>query len=157
MTASLITITSNAATPETLFTPASGQARVEAIDGAFDSLLIEPDSPSFFFTEVEFNVNILSQQSGQISISVLKEDGTTITSEMFNLSNGGNFFGIQATPGHSFTSVSLSATSDDSSVPDIIQDVRQIRVTGPVAIPEPGTGVLAASVFLLMVRRRKRV
>lgn len=127
---------------EQLFTPSSGQARVEAVDGGFSALTIAPVSGTFW----KLQLNILTNLDGTVMFS----GSTGGSSSPFSLStNGQNFFTI--TGDDEFSWVAFTTTTD------VVADVRQVRLGPgsaaggePLTIPEPtslmlvGLGIVGA-------------
>ena len=124
---------------ETLTTPSSGQARVEATDGAFMSVMLVPNG-FLGITELEFNVNLLNQQTGMFTLTLagIKLPSSPLNSFTGPVGQGSNWFSVQATGNQVITKATLTATTGGQ----IIQDIRQIRIT---PIPEPGTLLLIGS------------
>ncbi len=123
---------------ENIITPAGGQARIEASDGAFSTLRIEPFNTGIFFTELDFNVN--ANTNGMVTITATENNGM-MTAMTFSVASGGeNFFQVLAINNQLIRSVTISSTSQ------IFQDIRQIRVGGVTTsnnpIPEPTTMLL---------------
>ena len=126
---------------EDLTTPSGGQARVEAVDGAFNDLSIALNEPGSTFATLILNIN--ADADGSVEFNVDQLIGADLV-QSFMLDGGGeNFFRISAIDGQRITSVSLSSDVD-------LQDVRQIRIGGiedeggnpPAEVPEPGTALL---------------
>jgi hypothetical protein len=130
---------------EIIFSPSAGQARVEAEDGAFSSIMIFPQNNVGSFTELEFDVNILNGTSGTFELTVVDQDNVSHSSTFDGnnaLGTGSNWFSVEATNQMSIIKATLTATSNDAvNFPQIIQDVRQIRLGG-VVVPEPSSFLL---------------
>ena len=114
---------------ESIFAPAIGQARNEAVDGAYSFLRIDLFEPGQTFETLVLNINLLNQESGSVSFTT---DPGGLYSQTFALGNGENFFRIS---GEAFESVSFNTTFD------VVADVRQVRLgTGTVTqVPEPAS------------------
>ena len=149
-TAAIFEVISNDNPQDVLVTPSAGQARVEAQDGSFSSIMITPQEDGVFFTQLEFNVNVLNMQSGTLSLSVLDQDGVTHQDDFDpnTLAQGENYFSVDAQDGMLIQKATLTANAA------IIQDVRQIRLDG--VVPEPSALALGlfACIGLLGLRRR---
>ena len=134
-------------TTDTLVEPSSGQARVEALDGLVNNITIS--IPGGTFTDIIVNPFF---GSGTATVSVLTANSQTFTFS-YTLSNGQNFLTIVADPGTLISSVTISA-------PGGFTDLRQPRISGAAAIPEPatimlfGTGLLGAATVARKIRRR---
>jgi hypothetical protein len=167
-TTTILKITSLQTPQVALTTPSSGQARVEAINLndntqiLFNSVMLTFENPQLGFSELEFNLNTLNSQSGQLQLSFtgVGFDPFTVTQASDNsplaLTNGSNFIGIEALNNRVITSVTI--TSLQGNLPSsIIEDIRQIRVSaapipfnggggggggGSQAVPEPASGLL---------------
>jgi hypothetical protein len=148
-TNSLVQIISNDNPLETLTTPAQGQARIEAVDGAYSSVMIVPQGG--YITEMEFNVNVLNQESGTFQLSLLDQFNNVIL-DTFNpntLGQGENFFSFETDGGTFIQKATLTASGQ------IIQDLRQIRL-GISEVPEPGSLALVLSTLPLGLLRFRR-
>ena len=129
-----------------------GQARLEAQDGAFDSLAIAPTSGALF-TNLVFNINPVAD--GTVTINANQIVGSPL-SQTFDIDAGGqNFFLVRAVAGERLTSVNFLTSVD-------IEDVRQVRLGGVTprgvgVIPEPSTYLMLSTGLLALVwfgRRR---
>jgi hypothetical protein len=149
-----------------------GQARIDTLetkDPRFTELRISFDDPNLSFTELEFNVNALSD--GNITVTAFGDGLSGASGSFAAFSNddlnraGQNFYSLKATNGSKLTAVLIQT--------DItIQDVRQVRIGGitsnsstPVGstgdlAPEGDAGaMLACGLFplgLIFVRRGRR-
>jgi hypothetical protein len=141
----------NLSSNENLVTPSGGQARVEAADGASSTLTLTPNAanPNFAFTEAEFNVNTLNQTSAFLKIEIQGKNGATpfnFTTQVDKdgnplvINQGSNWFGIDTTAGDVITSLKITAIDGSGNAVQIIQDVRQIRVSGLDNPGSPGGG-----------------
>lgn len=127
------------ASDEQLFSPSSGQARVEATDGGFSTLTIAPVSGTFF----KLQLNILTNLDG----TVVFTGSPGGSSGPFSLSsNGQNFFTI--TGDDEFSWVAFTTATD------IVADVRQVRLGSgsgggdePLTVPEPSVLVLGLALL----------
>lgn len=149
---------------ETL-TVKGGQARLEAVDGAFDLLDISL-AGGCTFQSLQLNPNNVHKTGSLVTLSVVGANGETGSTTM-EFTNGENRIGVIATGGQRIARARLSATADGSQ--QTIEDVKQVRIGGidcpepttppTSAIPEPGTVALVASAGLLpllgLVRRRR--
>ncbi|MEA2554090.1 MAG: hypothetical protein QOJ65_2266 [Fimbriimonadaceae bacterium] len=131
---------------ETLTTPSSGQARIEAGDGALTAMSIALHDTSLSFTSLILNLN--ADDDGFVTFTV-SPVGEASHVETFALDkNGENFFRIIATNGESISLVSFTTTVD-------IEDIKQVRIGGMAPVPEPAS-LAALSVGALALLRRKR-
>jgi hypothetical protein len=129
---------------EDLTTPAAGQARIQAVEGTYDDLLVDLASPDATFTSLIFNLN--AAEDGQATIRVFEEDATATAASFDIDANGENFFTITAINNQRIASVEITTTSP-------LDDVRQFRIGG-VVVPEPTSLVLLlCSLVGVMCRR----
>ena len=139
---------------EDLITPALGQARVEAEDGAFTIATIAPINPGLAFSSLSFQVNPTDQSGGTLTLEVENQFGVLA---MFaqDITPGLVFFGVIAMDGQVIERGTITVDGNT------IADIRQIRV-GLVPVPELASlalsGIGLASVGLVaLLRRRARV
>ena len=135
-TSTVVAFTSN----ENLVTPASGQARVEADDGAFQYLEVYVQDGSTF-GDLIFNLNTPNALTGTALISVYTTTG--LETYNFDVTNGQNFLTILATGGSAINKVVIDSSQTNTELQAIdIDDGRQFRISGVggyVPVPEPGT------------------
>lgn len=140
---------------ELLTAPASGQARIEAVDGAFTTLTT--DIPGGSFTSLILNIDATA--NGTVDFMAVDTDG-----QVFNFNNvavggaGSNFF--------TFTTINnqrISFVTFTADVPLTFVDAAQFRIGGAqrdrTPVPEPATMLLLgtglAGVAAKARRRRK--
>ena len=135
---------------ETLVNPASGQARVEAQDGIFNTLVFRPADPTVTFTSLVFNINLAGNgtpgATGDATI-VAVEVGGEETTATFTGNAAEGFFTVKIDSTVPLTSVRFTSTFG-------FQDIAQFRVGG-VAVPEP-MALAAATLGLPLLARRRR-
>jgi hypothetical protein len=135
-------------------TPASGQARVEAQDGAFRFLSVYLQDGGTF-NDLIFNLNTPNDLTGIAQITVNLLGGGT---QVYNLGvdNGQNFLTILATGTDRITSVDINSNVGVNAID--IDDGRQFRISGLGAtpVPEPGTLALFAAGLIGIQRLRRK-
>jgi hypothetical protein len=119
-------------TTDTLTEPNSGQARVEASDGAVNNLTIAV--PGGYYTDLIMNPKV-GNVTHPASVTVVADDGTFV----FNypsggLSNGNNFLTIIAASGEKILSTTINS-------PLGFDDLRQPRISGAALYTTPKTPV----------------
>ncbi len=123
---------------EAITAPSNGQARVEAVDGSLDALMISLAGGQTF---LEFEFNVFNGIDAVQSLTIFGMSGG-VNGEAFQLTwplddNGENYFSGRAFNGQVFTSVQFNASATGAA------DVRQIRLGGigqiSPPIPEPST------------------
>jgi hypothetical protein len=132
---------------EILTTPSGGQARVEAVDGAFFTYAFEV--PGGTFLSYIFNLNVLGSTQGTATISALDNFGTVLSGN-FAVGVGENFFTVSTVDDQRLTRVQV--------VTDVgLLDVRQNRVGGAaLVVPEPATLLLLLGGVAAFAARRRR-
>jgi hypothetical protein len=117
---------------ETLTEPANGQARIEAVDGGFNSLMIALANPNLGFGAIEFNLDAAA--NGTANLTFTDQFGTAFSGSFAISQNGQNFFNAVASGGEVIKNVSISTTVN-------LADVQQVRLGSVLSavIPEPGT------------------
>ncbi|MEO7787853.1 MAG: PEPxxWA-CTERM sorting domain-containing protein [Sphingomicrobium sp.] len=128
-------------------TTSNGQSRFSSTDGSLDMARIFLTQGGTF-TSAEFNLfNALSTTS---SVSIIVNG----IAQSFALGNGQNFFGIQATGGDVISSIAFDTNGIG------VADLRQLRLGGVAAVPEPATWALMLIGFggmgIAMRRGRRR-
>jgi hypothetical protein len=136
---------------EMLNAPAQGQARIVAVDGGFSYLEIFLTNPNLGFTALELNINALAD--GMANFYAYSLSNVLLASTSLAIgANGENRINI-------FTDGELLGRVVFDTTVDVVADVRQIRIGGVSAIPEPGTWALMIAGFGLMgaaVRQARR-
>jgi hypothetical protein len=131
-----------------------GQAKIQAVDGAFDYVNIKLDDPSLGFTKLQFN--IMAADDGTATFVGVDQFGTVFDFGAYAISGSGqNFFTLDSLDGQ----VAVSFTITSTVAMQNISELQQVRI-GPTVIetPEPmsmavlGVGLLG----LGMVRMRRR-
>ncbi len=143
---------------EMLTGPSNGQARVEALDGLLNGLTFTLDD-GFSFRTAVFNLSPLpgneANEAIKISLTYLLSDGGFAT-DLFDVrTNGENFFGISGDAGERFTSITFLSDPVETG----IGDLRQLRLGGVGAVPEPASWAMLIAGFGLVgaAARRRRL
>jgi hypothetical protein len=125
-------------------TLSNGQARISGTDGTLTTLTFGIDG--FTFSEVEFNINAIANGVATVTFA------TALGDYVYNISqNGQNYLGAFGAP---ITSVTITTNPGG-----IIGDVRQVRLGGIAAVPEPAVWAMMVGGFGLVggvIRRRAK-
>ena len=125
--------------PETLTTPANGQARIASADQVGYTSLRTELASGFSFTEFEANP-VFTSADLSFTVGVVEPNGD-VNSHVFISGSGNSFFNLQAINGQSMKYVDITGPTNS------IRDVRQIRIGGiaatAVPLPLAGWGGLA--------------
>lgn len=133
---------------ENLTLPANGQARIEAVDGGFQSLNFFLTNTQLAFGEVEFNIDASVDGTG--TITFFDQLGNSFANNVNLDGNGQNFFSARGIDGQLISRVLIETGVD-------MADVQQVRL-GPISpIPEPNVWAVMVVGFGLVgwqLRRR---
>jgi hypothetical protein len=128
-----------------------GQARLEGANGqTFTALSISREDPNVGFTGIVLDVRLAHSESGTITFNVERLNGGTLDSQVYDLSNGQNFFTIYSDdPADLLTRLSFTTTGE-------VADVRHVRIGGITQVPEPASIACLAVGGLALLRRRRK-
>jgi VPDSG-CTERM motif len=138
---------------ENLTAPANGQARIEAADALFTSLMI--DVPSGSFTSLILNPD--ATMDGMVDFTVTTNTGVQLFNDVELSGNGNNFFTFTTTDGQRYLSIAFEA-----DVP--LEDAAQFRIGGvqlltpdPRSVPDATSALplLGLGVAAIAVARRR--
>jgi hypothetical protein len=120
---------------EILTEPANGQARIEAVDGAFNFISIAMTDPTLAMTQLEFNINAAA--TGTATLTYFDQFGAPTTGNFTLNSNGQNFFTATASNGELIKSATINSQV-------ALADLRQVRLgfSTFTPIPEPAAWAL---------------
>jgi hypothetical protein len=111
----------------------SGQAKLEAVDGSLDNVVIDAQLDTIGFTHFVFNVH--ADVTGEIAVSAIDNFGTLFDFGLNEASeNGQNYFTIGSLDDQFIKSVSISGTGITG-----IDELQQVRVD-PATLPGGGGG-----------------
>lgn len=118
---------------ESIYAAPSGQARIVAHDGGFESLTISALNATF--SELVLNIQVIKPKEKTTfpwTVTFFGNPGGLFET-VFTLANGSNWFTIT---GEKFNDVSFATTGVD-----IVADVRQVRLGGVTTndVPEPAS------------------
>ena len=106
---------------EDLTAPANGQARIEAVDGFFTSLII--DLPNGSFTSLIFNPD--ATMDGTIDFTATTNTGVQVFNDIALSGSGNNFFTFTTIDGQRYLSIAFEA---DGAL--AFADAAQFRIGG---------------------------
>jgi hypothetical protein len=130
---------------EALTAPAAGQARIEAVDGGFNSLMT--DLPGASFTSLVLNLDASSNGTILFTTDMTGASPTQTFSATVNES-GSNFFTFTTIDGQRYQSISFTSTSPLSLT---FADAAQFRIGGAQATTVPDGGATVAMLGLGLV------
>ena len=131
-----------------LTTPGNGQARIEAQTGTFGALSIALNEPLSTYTSLILNINAAAD--GQVTFNIGDVSDGSVLSQTFDVDKSGqNFFRIVASGDSRINLTSLTTTVG-------IQDIKQVRLGGAQAVPEPTTLAGIGVAALALLRRKKK-
>jgi hypothetical protein len=146
----------NFTSAQLLTAPSNGQARVEAIDNLTSQVALSDVSFSLdnggTFTDAIFNMFVggtIGSSGGTATINALTNDG--LFQFQMTLGNGQNFLTVTTTGGELLSQISILS-------PVAFTDLRQVRISGAAAVPEPSAVTLClagATVFGVRLLRGK--
>ena len=141
---------------ELLKTPSGGQARIEAVDGAFTEIFFALADTALGFNKVQFNIDATGD--GMVNLTFVDQFDVSWTgSSPYSVSgNGQNWFTAVGINGQVIKSVQITSTVELTSLADL-QQVR-LNPTPIGAVPEPAAMLLfgAGLAGLAMVGRRRK-
>ena len=124
---------------------------------ALDSVMVFPTDPLLIFTDIEVNLGILggSTDFGTFTLKIIDQDDNEMTffGDPDNVSgNGVNRFRLTGSDGMFIKKATLETTTP------VIEEIKQIRLGGIAAIPEPSAFLFLGSLATLGAfgRWRKR-
>jgi len=127
---------------QTLTSPSTGQARIEAVNGTtqvpLSSILINLTTPNTTFGYIEFNLFGGTQlaNASSVTIHALDQFGNPFDI-VHSIGNGENFFSALASNGERIASISFNSGNTTG-----VTDLRQVRINlgeNLQAVPEPAT------------------
>jgi len=129
---------------DVLSTQASGAASLEPVDGSLSDLVIA-SVPGVEFTGISLNANALDD--GSLTVVV---NGDALNTYTYALDkNGENRIFVNATGSDTITSLAFVSTAG-------ISDIKQVRVGGVQAVPEPTSMAALGLGALGLLKRRKK-
>lgn len=139
---------------QTLIEPPSGQARIEATSGGLANITIS--APGHTYADLIMNPDVtgtVGTPGGTLDVSVTDIHGQVFLFS-YALGHGSNFITITTTGGDTIVSTTLQY-----SLTAGFTDLRQVRISGLIPIPEPASyllGILGLG-FIALLRRRRGV
>jgi hypothetical protein len=132
---------------EDLTAPANGQARIEAVDGFFTSLII--DVPNGSFTSLIFNPD--ATMDGTVDFTATTNTGVQVFNDIALSGSGNNFFTFTTIDGQRFLSIAFEA---DGAL--AFADASQIRIGGAAVPDEASTlSLFGLGIAGIVVARRR--
>jgi hypothetical protein len=131
---------------DTLVSTAKGQANLTASDGLINDVTIRVPGGGAY-TDLILNPFLGRAPAGTASVSVMTNDGAFLFQYPDGLGRGNNFLSVMATNGERILSTRVDAVGG-------FEDLRQVRIDGISAVPEPaaimllGGGLLGLAALL---------
>lgn len=139
---------------ESLISPSNGQARIEGVDGAFQTLDIR-FALGYLFDRIVFNLN--ASADGSVTVQAINQANVIAATQVLALTGAGeNFINVDANAGDLIRAVIITTTVG-------LEDIRQVRVggidtgTGSNAVPEPSTFAMVGAGLLGLGMLSKRI
>jgi len=140
---------------EALMTPAIGQARIEAVDGAFTDIMWVLQNDTLGFEKVQFNIDAAA--NGFADIILTDQFGTDFSFLNQALDGAGeNWFTGYSLDNQVIVKATIAATVAMTAISDL-QQVRLGLVERTTSLPEPGTlGLLLMGFFATLAARIRK-
>jgi len=121
-----------------------GQADIDAVDGLVNDIMVT--TPGHTFLDLIINP-FKEVAAGNLHITVVSNTGTATFD--YGKTNGNNFLLINTTGSTLISSVDIASTAG-------FEDLKQPRISGIAAVPEPSSMLLLGSGVLLLAQGLRR-